>query len=227
MTVRAGADPFAGEALPLAEGAFQEAAKILGVSLAKVRAVDEVESRGRGFHPTTRRPIILYEPHIFSRATEGKFDANYPWLSYPKWGERDYPVSQTQRYEQLRAAMALAPAAALSACSWGRFQVMGFNYRRGGYASVHAFWAAMKLGEGEHLRAFARFVTGSPAMLSALQAGDWGGFARLYNGPGYAQHGYDQRLKAAFARHVSKSAAVVARGAPDPTRPPAAGPARA
>lgn len=209
MTVRAGVDPFAGEALPLAEGAFQEAAKILGVSVAKVRAVDEVESRGRGFHPATRRPIILYEPHIFSRATEGKFDANYPWLSYGAWGERDYPVSQSQRYEQLRAAMDLAPEAALSACSWGRFQIMGFNYRACGFANIRAFWGAMKRSEGEHLRAFARFVAASPPMLSALQAGDWGGFARRYNGKGYAQHGYDQRLKAAFARH--KAAAESAR----------------
>lgn len=212
MTVRASVDPFAGEALPLGEGAFQEAAKILGVGLAKVRAVDEVESRGRGFHPTTRRPIILFEPHVFSRQTEGRFDANYPWLSYKAWGERDYPVSQTQRYEQLRAAMALAPAAALAACSWGRFQVMGFNYKAAGFANVHAFWGAMKRSEGEQLRAFARFVAASPSMLSALQAGDWGGFARRYNGPGYAQHGYDQRLKAAYARHLSQSAGGSGRG---------------
>jgi hypothetical protein len=200
MTVRAGVDPFRGAATPIEAGAFAEAAKILGVGVAKVRAVDDVESRGRGFHPTTGRPIILYEPHVFSKRTGGKFDGAYGWLSYPTWGEQHYPVSQAERYEQLGKAMELDRAAALMACSWGRFQIMGFNFKACGFANVEAFWTAMKRSEGEHLRAFARFVGASAEMKAALQKGDWGGFARRYNGKGYAQHGYDQKLKAAYAK---------------------------
>jgi hypothetical protein len=208
--VRAAIDPFAGEALPLAPEAWAEAARILGVSIAKVRAVSEVESHGRAFHPDTGRPVILFEPHVFSRLTAHRFDASHPELSYPTWGERDYPVSQVIRYEQLRAAMELDRAAALQACSWGRFQIMGFNCKPAGFANVTAFWSAMKRSEGEQLRAFARFVGCSPPMKAALQAGDWAGFARRYNGKGYAQHGYDQKLKVAFARWRAADAAAQA-----------------
>ena len=31
-------------------------------------------------------------------------------------------------------------------------------------------------------------------MLAALQSKDWKTFARLYNGPGYAQNRYDEKL---------------------------------
>jgi hypothetical protein len=36
-------------------------------------------------------------------------------------------------------------------------------------------------------------------MLAALQKKDWKAFARLYNGPGYAQNGYDEKLSTAYS----------------------------
>lgn len=200
-------DDFAGLATPLTEADLEAAAEALGVRVQKVQAVDQVESRGRGFHPDTRRPIILYEPHIFHRLTGGKFSEAHPDLSYPTWGTRDYPASQGQRYEQLFAAMALDEAAALKACSWGRFQLMGFNHQPCGFSTVQPFVRSMVRGEGEQLRAFARFIAASPAMHAALRAGDWAGFARRYNGSGFAQHGYDQRLKVAYAALMGRALA--------------------
>ena len=35
-------------------------------------------------------------------------------------------------------------------------------------------------------------------MLAALQKKDWKAFARLYNGPAYAQNRYDEKLSKAF-----------------------------
>lgn len=35
-------------------------------------------------------------------------------------------------------------------------------------------------------------------MLAALQKKDWKTFARLYNGPAYAQNGYDEKLSKAY-----------------------------
>lgn len=195
-----------GPATPLVEADVLRAARILGVSAAKVRAVCAVESNGRGFHPETRRPVILYEPHVFHRMTQGRFAAQHPDLSYKAWGARPYPASQAQRWGQLAAAMALDETAALSAASWGLFQIMGFNFRSCGFDSVQGFALAMCQTEGEQLAAFARFVGAQPEMHQALVAGDWAGFARRYNGEGYAQHSYDQKLKAAFAR-FSKAAA--------------------
>ncbi|MBW8814051.1 MAG: N-acetylmuramidase family protein [Caulobacterales bacterium] len=197
---------FAGPAAPLTDQDLAAAASALGVSIARIRAVDQVESNGRGFHPETRRPVILFEPHVFSRLTSGRFDASHPDLSYPKWGERPYPAAQSQRYDQLAAAMALDEGAALQSASWGRFQIMGYNFKPAGFASVRDMVRALVRSEGAHLAAFASLVSHSAGMLAALRAGDWAGFARAYNGPGYAQHGYDQKLKAAYARLTAPAA---------------------
>jgi len=191
---------FVGAARPLAPGDFRAAAAVLQLDERRIRAVDEVESRGRGFHPDSRRPVILYEPHVFHRLTRGKFSDSHPEISYPTWGTKPYPASQSIRYAQLIAARELDEAAALSSASWGRFQIMGFNHAAAGFSTPQAFVAAMCAGEGEHLMAFARFVKTSPRAMNALRLSDWAGFARWYNGEGYAQHGYDQRLKTAYAR---------------------------
>lgn len=196
-------DDLVGAATPLAEADVRAAAAQLGVGPAKLRAVLQVESRGRGFHPTTRRPIILFEPHVFSKRTGGRFDQVRPDLSYPTWGTLPYPPSQTERYQQLAGAMQLALAAALESASWGLFQLMGYQARLCGFADAPAFARAMATTEAAQLAAFVSFLQANPGMVEALKLSDWAGFARLYNGPGYAQHGYDQRLKAAFAQLVA------------------------
>lgn len=195
-----------GAALPMAEGDYRAAAAVLGVGVPKIKAVQEVESRGRAYHPDTRRPIILYEPHVFHRLTKGRFSDSHAELSYPTWGTEPYPSSQTTRYAQLKAAMALDETAALKSCSWGLFQIMGFNCRLAGFDTVQGFVAAVCRSEGEQLLAFARFVSADTDLKQALRLGDWAGFARRYNGPGYAQHGYDQKLKVAFARQRALAA---------------------
>lgn len=198
-------DDLTGRGLALTDDDVLRAAKILGVSAAKIRTVMAVESNGRGFHPETRRAVILFEPHIFSKLTAGRFDSQAPTISYKKWRTLPYPASQGQRWEQLAAAMALQPTAAIEATSWGLFQLMGFNAKACGFDTPEAFARAMADSEGEQLAAFARFVDGQPAMRAALVSADWAGFARAYNGPSYAQNGYDQKLKAAFARFTAQA----------------------
>lgn len=192
----------AGPGTPLTPADLAAAALRLGVGLAKVRAVDEVESRGRGF-ADDGRPIILFEPHVFHKQTAGRFDATHPDVSYPAWGTQPYPGSQKIRYGQLAQAMSLDLEAALKSASWGLFQIMGYNAGLCGFADVSAFVRAMARDEAAQLAAFAAFLLRQPPMLGALKLGDWAGFARRYNGEGYAQHGYDQRLKVAFRRRVS------------------------
>nr|WP_262918031.1 N-acetylmuramidase family protein [Prevotella sp. E13-27] len=43
-----------------------------------------------------------------------------------------------------------------------------------------------------------RFIRGNKSMLAALQKKDWPTFARLYNGPAYAQNRYDDKLSKAY-----------------------------
>ncbi len=58
----------------------------LGIDEPILKAVAEVESGGSGFLPLpAEEPKVLFEGHAFHRLTQGRFDADRPDLSYPKW----------------------------------------------------------------------------------------------------------------------------------------------
>ena len=198
---RLSADVKNGHASPpaLTPADIAEAAARLRTEPARVRAVIAVESAGRGFHPATGRPIILFEPHVFHRETEGRHARARPDLSHPSWGARAYPRTQADRWRQLRDAAALDEGAALRSASWGLFQIMGFNHRPCGFNTVEAFVRAQHRGERDQLLAFCAFLQGR-GLDAPLRGGRWAEFARGYNGAAYARHAYDQRLKAAWAQ---------------------------
>lgn len=191
-----------------------EAAASLGVTVAHIKAVIAVESGGGwftdvraeildldgpgGFIDGEWLPKILFEAHLFSRYTGGRFDKMAPDLSSPSWNRALYIGGQAE-WRRLHRAMLLDESAALRAASWGMFQILGANHRVCGYDSARAFAEAMKLGEREHLLAFVGFVKGN-GLAPALRANDWAAFARGYNGPSYETHGYHTRLAAAFAK---------------------------
>lgn len=179
---------------------IEAAAKDLGCDVAAVRAVIDVESAGKGFDPETGKPIILYEPHVFSRRTGRRFDASHPTLSYRAWRTLPYPKGQAARWAQLLEATALDRRAALESASWGLFQIMGFNYAHCGFADVEEFVTAMHESEGRQLLAFTAFVK-DRRLDDELRRRDWAAFAAGYNGSGFAQNCYDERLAAAWERH--------------------------
>lgn len=193
---------------------YDEAARLLGVGRAEVLAVKEVESGGAwftdirqaildldgpgGFIDGVALPKILFEAHIFSAETGHAFDASHPDVSSRTWDAKLYIGGQSE-YARLHAAMLLDEAAALKAASWGMFQILGRNHLVCGFPDVHAFVAAMKRGEREQLLAFVAFVKGN-GLDRALRDHDWPAFARGYNGPAYAKHGYDTKLAKAHQK---------------------------
>jgi N-acetylmuramidase len=195
-------DGYTGERLT--EDDYAAAAQALGCQVAAIKAVAEVESKESPFD-AKNRPTILYERHIFARATvpPGKFNASHPDLSAKAgYGPGGYGTKDAQ-YGKLARAYALDPEAALKAPSWGKFQILGINHKDCGYASVTEFVGAMTVSEREHLRAFARFVAASSTRLKALRNLDWAEFARLYNGPEYAKFKYDQKMAAAYRKFAA------------------------
>jgi hypothetical protein len=185
-----------GPAAALTDQDYADAATALGCDVAMIRAVDRVESNGHGFGPDGR-PIILFEPHVFSRLTNHKFDSSYGGVSYPKWGEKPYPPSQAARWDQLLFAAKLDHDAAYQSASYGRFQIMGFNFGLCGFATVGAFVDAMGRSERDHLMAFVQFVLSSK-LDDELRTRDLLAFATRYNGPGQAS-AYAAKLSAALA----------------------------
>lgn len=177
---------------------FADAAQLLRCDVAAIRAVDEVESRGEGFGDDGR-PIILFEPHVFSRLTGHRFDATHGGVSYKKWGAKPYKKTQKERWDQLLYAAKLDRDAAYQSASYGRFQIMGFNFASCAFPNVHAFVAAMERSERDHLQAFCQYVLFNK-LDDEIREHRWVEFAERYNGPQHAKHNYAGRMAAAHRR---------------------------
>ena len=190
---------FTGAGAPLTALGLQVSADYLSVSLAELWAVVEVETRGCGFLPD-RRPTILFERHVFSRKTQGRFDKSAPDISCPEPGGYDSGVAE---YARLERALALDARAALQSASWGLGQVMGFNAPLTLFGSPAQFVRRMMAGEGDQLYASVCFIwhdAGEYGLADALRRHDWAAFARRYNGPDYRKNQYDEKLEAAYRR---------------------------
>jgi len=203
------AGPAGGSTTPVAKltkADFDAAASTLGpgVAVAIIRAFAEVESGGKsGFGPEGL-PVIAYEGHIFRKYTNKAYDKDHPLLSYkyvtkagPEWKKNN--KDQATAWKTLGDAMALDHDAALQSCSWGMFQVMGFNYSSCGYPSVDDFVTAMKAGERGQLDAFVGFCKSKPGMVAALKAKDFIKLATLYNGADFGD--YDKRIEKAYKKY--------------------------
>jgi hypothetical protein len=95
-------------------------------------------------------------------------------------------------------AYALDPEAALQSASYGRFQVLGQNFPNLGMANAHQYVSKLAKSEKDQLEAFEGFVVANN-LKDELQRKDWAGFARGYNGPGYAANQYDVKMAQAYA----------------------------
>ncbi|WP_443477929.1 N-acetylmuramidase domain-containing protein [Novosphingobium aerophilum] len=195
------ADEFKGNSAPLSAADYEAAAKKIGCSVAAIRAVSQVESAGGGFL-ADGRPKILFERHIFHKLTKGNYTAAHSDISWPKRGGY---VGGAGEYPRLRQAIALDRKAALQSASWGRFQIMGFNYASSGYADVEAFVKAMVDGEAGQLDAFVGFIRKNRLDDELIRL-DWAGFARGYNGPDYAANDYHNKMRRAYESFMAGGA---------------------
>lgn len=188
----------------LTDNDYASSATRLGCKVSHIKAVAEVEAAGAGFQ--NGLPKILPERHRFSKLTKGRFDATHPNLSYPRWGTKPYPKGQIERYRMLLDMAKLDLDAGFSACSYGKFQILGQHYLACGYSSPWAFAFGMAKDERAQLMAFERFLE-SEDLLYALREGHWASFARGYNGPAYRQNRYDVKLAQAARRYQLRGVA--------------------
>ena len=191
------------------------AAERLGVPLATIYAVNEVESKGKGFLENGK-PVILFERHVMYRQLAkvrhpgddpvevkrhaDELAATNPALVNPKAGGY---IGGTAEHQRLAMARQIDDTAALESASWGAFQIMGYHWQRLGYASVQDFVTAMSASESQQFEAFTRFIETDPVLHKALKARKWAEFARLYNGSDYLRNLYDTKLQRANERHAS------------------------
>ena len=187
--------------MALSSSDIRNAAEQIGVEPCAVKAVVDVESGGDGFLPDGRVKI-LFEGHVFWKELQ-KRGINpellkMPNIVYPKWDKSQYKGG-AQEHERLNAAALVNKEAALCSASWGLFQIMGFNHRFCGFSSVQDFVDAQKESEANQLNSFCQFMKNEGLVLF-LKGLDFAGFARRYNGPGYAQNQYDVKMRKAYER---------------------------
>lgn len=185
---------------------FTQVAELLGCEPAALKAVQQVETGGRGGFFSPGRPAILFEGHIFwtQLKKRGSNPEDYVKgnenILYPKW-EKGHYKGGIGEYDRLEQARKINREAADASASWGMFQIMGFNYTACGEESIESFVRSMCESEFKQLLLTANFIKKNSQMLQALQARDWAVFAKCYNGPAYAQNRYDVKLEAAYQKY--------------------------
>ncbi|GGD24502.1 N-acetylmuramidase domain-containing protein [Aureimonas glaciei] len=188
---------FKGAAKPLDDIDLPKLGARVSVGEDEIHAVIDVEASG-GAWDRQGRPKMLFEPHVFYRNLSGaaRDKAVAVGMAYPKWGTKPYPADS---YPRLLQAMAIDETAALKAASWGLGQILGENFAMAGFASPQAMVLAFLDDAEAHLEAMVAFIIAA-GLDDDIRRHDWSGFARGYNGPGYAKNRYHLKLATAFAK---------------------------
>lgn len=189
---------------------IKDLANRLGIEPALLKAVQLVEAAGRDGFLADGRPQILFEGHIMYKEFHKKFpdrDLDYlckrfSMVFYPKWDKSKY-FGGLGEYKRLELAEEIDEECALKATSWGMFQIMGFNHNLCGCKDVFDFVHKMSESHEKQLELMYYFMNNS-GCLKELKEKDWAGFAKKYNGPGYAQNAYDQKLRNAYENFKNK-----------------------
>lgn len=196
------------------------AADKAGIDRAALLAVVEQETSGKPFEQDGRTPTLLYERHIAYREAKkrGVLDKFVKaGLAIPKWSKNTQYKDQgssAARLDLIRRAREIDEEVANLSASWGLGQTMGFNYSALGFKSATDMVDYMvergiegqigcMIGEIKRIGG-----------VDLLNAKNFTRFARLYNGPGYAENKYDIRIAAAYKRWSRQVDTAITREAP-------------
>ncbi len=201
----------------LSEKDLIDFAQNYGLELAAVKAVNQVESRGKGFL-VHGKPRILFEGHIFWKELKKRNIVPNNYLNsltqdvlYEKWTKKYYRGGDGE-YERMEKAAGIsglpgAREAAQCSASWGAFQIMGFHYKNLGYGTIDNFVQAMNNHERDHLDAFGRFISvagiSGKKLIVWLKEKNWEKFANGYNGAEFKKNKYDTKLQSAYESFIS------------------------
>ena len=186
-----------------------KAATKLNIEPCTIVAVATVEAVKGGFLPDGR-PVILFEPHWFYKNIRNNTPliSNDLYLQYPNLMTKSYNETlQKKMYRNQGGASAytnyLDPAIkihkeqALMSCSWGAFQIMGFNYKLCGFSNVFDFVAAQEDSDSSQVESFITFLANT-GYHKYLKNKDFAGFAYKYNGSEYKTNNYDTKMLDAY-----------------------------
>lgn len=188
----------------LTEEDYRRVAEELGISVATMKAVVEIEAgkSHQGF-AEPGIPIVNFDLTLFKRFMRraGKSYAKYAnSTAFRRPNIQKYGSYGKAQWARLESARQIDKEIAEKATFWGMFQIGGFNWSKCNVASIDEFINKMSLSEAEQLELFARFIDNG-GMVKYLRAKNWSAFAYRYNGPSYKSRGYHHRLRRAHQKH--------------------------
>ncbi len=189
----------------LTDDDYKHAAKELGIDVAAIKAVVQIEAGANlnGFH-APRVPLINFDLTMFMRAAKKRginlveARKTHP-VVFSKPNIRRYGSYQEAQHARLTSAMSIDSIAAIEGTFWGMFQIGGFNWNKCGASSHFDFVERMSRSEAEQLNMFASFIKANK-LDKYLKQKDWETFARIYNGPSYKKRNYHTRMAAAYKK---------------------------
>lgn len=194
----------------LTERDYEEVAQELGVEVAAVKAVVEIEAgkAHQGFWDEGK-PLINFDLTVYKKmaarngVATSKYVKTHP-LIFNRPNISKFGSQQAAQQARLDQAMSIDSISAIEGTFWGMFQIGGFNWKQCGTSSPSEFYELMSRSERDQLELFGEFITRT-GLLPALKNKNWSTFARGYNGPSYASRGYHTRLAAAYRKYSSKA----------------------
>lgn len=180
----------------LRTGDIAEAAKLINVPASILMAFREVEASGDGFLPDGR-VVILFERHkMYAQLLRsfGKAHADAISKIAPDVVnlERGGYKGKELEWDRLNKAQGYSRDGGLNSCSWGLFQIMGYNSKICGYPNIEDFVVANQRSEKDQLMCVLNFIKNQPDLLMAIRQRNYLRIAQIYNG--IAQNGYDVKL---------------------------------
>lgn len=141
---------------------YREVAQMLGVEVAAIKAVVEIEAGPghKGFWEEGK-PIINFDLTVYKkRAAANKVNLSKAQKKYPeifmKPNRKKYGSQQAAQYARLTQALEVDTVSAIEGTFWGMFQIGGFNYKLCGTSSPMEFMKRM-------CRSGATSLTSSPS----------------------------------------------------------------
>lgn len=194
----------------LTDDDYKQAADELGIDIASIKAVIEIEAgqTHQGFYKPNQ-PIINFDLPMFKKWAArhgiklGKYSRSNA-VVFARPNAKKYGSYQAAQYERLKSALSIDSIAAIEGTFWGMFQIGGFNWKKCGAESPVDFARRMSTSEKEQLELFVNFLK-SNNLAKYLKAKNWAGFALRYNGPSYAKRGYHTRLAKAYNKYKKQS----------------------
>ena len=188
----------------LSEADYQRVADELGIDVASMKAVVEIEA-GRTHQGFVEpgKPVINFDLSVFKSMMRkaGKSTGKYAsYEAFKRPNIKKYGSYGKAQWARLQSARSIDASIANQSTFWGMFQIGGFNWKSCGCTSVDDFVERMSSSEAEQLELFAQFCINRD-LVKYLKAKNWSQFAHHYNGPSYRKRGYHTRLSNAYNKH--------------------------